>query len=70
MAFVNRNNKGEKQIGFYSNVSIAKYIGDIPNVDVEDALADNDMFIGTYECKDDITEKLYSYSFTLLDNDN
>ena len=70
LAFVNRNNKGEKQIGFYSNVSIAKYIGDIPNVDVEDALADNDMFIGTYECKDDITEKLYSYSFTLLDNDN
>lgn len=61
----------EQEIGYYSAVTIAKYIGiNAPSIDVKDNIGENDMFVGIYDPKEDPTEKLYSYSFTLYDYNN
>ena len=65
LAFIDSSNT----TGYYSNVSIVKYIGtEAPVLAIQDETATDDCFIGTYTCAD-ITEKMYSYTFTLYDND-
>lgn len=88
IAFIDKNDK----VGYYSPVSIVKYVGkNPPGLIIEDQTLEDDVFIGRYspsgfidktiENKDgtitiekipnpdgDITEKMYSYCFTLYDN--
>lgn len=57
-------------IGFYSGAAVAKYIGSTaPTVEIIDNRAQNDVFLGIYNPQEDITEKLYSYSFTLVNEE-
>lgn len=56
--------------GFYSGAAVAKYIGSTaPTVEIIDNRAQNDVFLGIYNPQEDITEKLYSYSFTLVNEE-
>lgn len=69
LAFIGEE-KEKEVIGFYSNVSIVKYLGNTsPLIDIQDETTNNDMFIGLYQSPLDITEKMYSYCFSLYDGE-
>ena len=56
------------EVGYYSSVSIVKYMGkEGPSITIQNDVSNNNMIIGKYINKEDLTEKLYSYSFVLRD---
>lgn len=65
LAFINKDN----EIGYYSSTGITKYVHDC-SCEVE-IKRNNILYecIGNYECTMDSSEKVYSYNFTLKDND-
>lgn len=66
IAFVDNRNE---EVGYYSNVIIAKYIGaNRPQLKIIDDISTNNMLIGSYYNENDWTEKLYSYTMELYDN--
>jgi hypothetical protein len=64
LAFIDEND----EVGYYSNVGIVKYIPS-PSLSIQDETTKNNCFIGIYRCED-VTEKLYSYCFSLYDSNN
>ena len=60
-----------ENIGIYSNVGVVKYIGaKSPKLEIQDDGGVSDSFTVKYSCEEDISEKVYSYSFSLYDNLN
>lgn len=61
IAFIDQDGK----VGYYSDVSIAKYVGKTkPTIELEELTRG---YSATYSCED-ITEKIYSYTFNLYDS--
>lgn len=58
---------GESGVGYYSDVGVAKCTC-VPTVTIEEDSSAGSGYIGTYT-NEDITEKMYSYTFSLFDNE-
>ena len=60
--------------GYYSTVGVVKYTAKpevfIDNLSIYSASGHHYNYIGVYQNKDDITEKIYSYNFKVFDLDN